>query len=281
MAVYQHRRSSRTRYLLVFLVLASITLITLDSRSSGRGFLGAIRSDARAVLAPIQSAAHSALQPVGNFFTGALDYGKLRAENQRLRNEVISMQQRGVKAAYDQQQARQVLANEHLGFVGKIPSVAVRVISRGSSNFETAVTINRGTRSGIAQGQPVVEAGGLVGDVSQAGPNTATVVLLTDPAFVVGVRVGKDNIGAAEGFGRARDLRVSVVSTNLPPPRVKPGQELFTSGLNMEKFPPGIPVGKVVKVTKSPGSTEPQITLAPLVNLNQLNYLRVLLWSPQ
>lgn len=280
MAVY-HRRTPRTRYLLVFLVLVSITLITLDSRSSGRGFLGALRSDARSAFAPVQRAAHSALQPVGNFFTGALDYNKLRAENQRLRNQVISMQQRGVKAAFDQQQARAVLQSAHLGFVGKIPTVAVRVISSGSSNFETSVTINRGTDSGVAAGQPVVEAGGLVGDVSQAGPKTATVVLLTDPAFVVGVRLDKSNVGAAEGFGRYRNLHVSVVSTNKPAPKVTVGEEVLTSGLSMEKFPPGIPVGKVTKVTTSPGSTEPQISLAPLVDLNQLDYLRVLLWSPQ
>jgi len=59
------------------------------------------------------------------------------------------------------------------------------------------------------------------------------------------------------------------------------GQSVVTSGLNNEKFPPNIPVGKVISAKTTPGASEPEITLAPLVNLSNLSYLQVLLWSPQ
>ncbi len=56
---------------------------------------------------------------------------------------------------------------------------------------------------------------------------------------------------------------------------------ITTSGLTLEKFPKGIPVGKVSKVSTDPGAVEPEIEITPYVNTNQLSFIDVLLWSPQ
>jgi rod shape-determining protein MreC len=278
-AVY--RRSNRTRYVLAVLVLAALTLVTVDARSNGSGVLSDIRTKVSDGFSPLQRATHSALQPIGNFLTGALDYGSLRSENQRLRNQVASLQQQSVQSAAEQAAAQQVLAEQHLPFVGSIPTVTAAIIDNGSSNFETSVTIDKGTSNGVAAGQPVVAADGLVGSVLSAGSHTAVVVLLTDPTYAVGVQLPGSNVGTAEGVGMADPLRVTVVSTSLAAPKVKVGQELVTSGLNFEKFPPNIPVGRVTSASTSPGQTEPDIDLAPLVNLQQLSYVQVLMWAPQ
>jgi rod shape-determining protein MreC len=278
-AVY--RRSNRTRYVLAVLVLAALTLVTVDARSNGSGVLSDIRTKVSDGFSPLQRATHSALQPIGNFLTGALDYGSLRSENQRLRNQVASLQQQSVQSAAEQAAAQQVLAEQHLPFVGSIPTVTAAIIDNGSSNFETSVTIDKGTSNGVAAGQPVVAADGLVGSVLSAGSHTAVVVLLTDPTYAVGVQLPGSNVGTAEGVGMADPLRVTVVSTSLAAPKVKVGQELVTSGLNFEKFPPNIPVGRVTSASTSPGQSEPDIDLAPLVNLQQLSYVQVLMWAPQ
>jgi rod shape-determining protein MreC len=278
-AVY--RRSNRTRYVLAVLVLAALTLVTIDARSNGSGVLSDIRTKVSDGFSPLQRATHSALQPIGNFLTGALNYGSLRSENQRLRNEVASLQQQSVQSAAQQAAAQQVLAEQHLPFLGGIPTVTAAIIDNGSSNFETSVTIDKGTSSGVAAGQPVVAANGLVGSVLSAGAHTAVVVLLTDPTFAVGVQLPGSNIGTAEGVGMADPLKVTVDSTSLAAPKMKAGQEVVTSGLNFEKFPPNIPVGKVTTASTPPGQAEPDIALAPLVNLQQLSYVQVLIWAPQ
>jgi rod shape-determining protein MreC len=278
-AVY--RRSNRTRYVLAVLVLAALTLVTIDARSNGSGVLSDIRTKVSDAFSPLQRATHSALQPIGNFLTGALDYGSLRSENQRLRNQVAALQQQSVESAAEQAAAQQVLAEQHLPFVGTIPTVTAAIIDNGSSNFETSVTIDKGTSSGVAAGQPVVAADGLVGTVRSAGSHTAVVVLLTDPSFAVGVQLPGSNIGTAEGLGMVYPMRVTVDSTSMAPPKVKVGQELVTSGLHFEKFPPNIPVGKVTTASTPPGQSEPDITLAPLVDLQQLSFVQVLMWAPQ
>jgi len=279
-AVY--RRSSRTRYVLAVLVLAALTLVTIDARSNGTGVTSDIRARANDVFSPLQRATHAALQPIGNFLTGALDYGSLRRENQRLRDQVAALQNQSAQAGAEESAAAQVMALRDLPFVGSIPTVTAQVIDNGSSNFETAVTIDKGTNRGIAVNQPVVAAGGLVGNVQAVSATTATIVLVTDPAFAVGVRLDAANVGTAQGLGLTEPLRVTVDTTGAPHiPKLVKGQEVLTSGLEFENFPPNIPVGTVASYSRSPGAIEPDITLTPLVSLNQLNYLDVLLWSPQ
>jgi rod shape-determining protein MreC len=278
-AVY--RRSTRTRYILAVLVLAALTLITIDARSSDTGVTSDIRARVHDAFAPLQRATHSALQPIGNFLSGTVNYGSLRRENQRLRDQVAALQQQSIQAAAEQSAAQQLFATEHLPFVGSIPTVPVAVIDNGFSNFENTLTIDKGTRSGIAVGQPVVSGGGLVGNVDAVSSTTATVVLLTDPTFAVGVRLGPVNVGTAQGVGRDVPLRVTVDTTSQATPKLTRGQTVVTSGLDLEKYPPNIPVGRVASVSTPPGAAEPDITLTPVVNVSQLAFLQVLIWAPR
>jgi rod shape-determining protein MreC len=277
-AVY--RRSSRTRYVLAVLVLAALTLITVDARSSGTGLTSDIRGKVHDVFSPLQRATHTALRPIGNFLTGVLDYGSLRAENQRLLDQLASLQAQSIQAAAQLSAAQQVLAEQKLPFVGSIPTVPVEVIDTGSSNFENTVVVDKGKSSGISIGQPVVAAGGLVGSVAAVSNSTATIVLLTDPTFAVGVRLDPVNVGTAQGIGRGEPLRVTVDTTSEPPPKLVKGQAVVTSGLDLEKFPPNIPVGRVASFSPEPGAAEPDITLVPFANVAQLTYLQVLIWAP-
>jgi rod shape-determining protein MreC len=276
-AVY--RRTSRTRYLLAVLVLAAVTLVTLDTRSSGTGFLSSIRGAARAVVDPIQSAAHSALQPVGNFLTGVVDYGSLRAENQRLRRQIASMQAQAAASAAAQAEAQAVLSQAHLSFAAGVSTVTAQVINRGSSNFDSVYEINRGSTAGLALGYPVVAAGGLVGTVSSVTSHDATITVLTDPSFDVGVAIPhSSSVGVASGYGQGNPLHVADVPVGTV---VHRGQVLSTSGLQFEKFPPGIPVGRVESVSTPAGSLQENITLAPLVDPSQQAVVTVLVWSGQ
>jgi rod shape-determining protein MreC len=278
-AVY--RRSTRTRYVLAVLVLAALTLVTIDARSGGTGVTTDIRSKFHDAFSPLQRATHSVLRPIGDFFTGALDYGSLRQENQRLRDQLAGSQAQSLQAKAEQSAAQQLFALQKLPFVGSIPTVTAAVIDNGSSNFENTLTVDKGSSSGLAVGQPVVAAGGLVGSVAGVGSKTATILLLTDPTFAAGVRLDAANVGTAQGIGRGEPLRVTVDTTSQAPPKLVKGQAVVTSGLDLEKFPPNIPVGRVASITRQPGAAEPDITLTPLASLGQLAFLQVLIWAPQ
>ena len=279
MAVY--RRSSRTRNVIAVLVLAALTLVTIDARSQGSGTLNDFRGRFSDVFSPIQRATHAALRPIGDFLTGAADYGSLKQENQSLRQQLAQVQTQEAQAAAQQEEAQQVLKNAGLTIPATIPAVAAQIIDIGPSNFDNTVTIDKGTAEGVAAGQPVLAAGALVGSVRTAARHVATIELITDPSFWVGVSLDGANTGSAEGTGRSLPLRVTPIpAANGNPPHEKIGTIISTSGLSSEKFPKGIPIGRVSKVTQDPGAVEPEIELTPLVNPTSLSFLDVLLWAP-
>jgi rod shape-determining protein MreC len=85
MAVY--RRTSRRRYVLLLVVLTSVTLITLDRRNGDAGALGSVGRAAHTLVSPVERGVDAVARPVGDWFDGVFSAGSLEDENQRLRNE--------------------------------------------------------------------------------------------------------------------------------------------------------------------------------------------------
>jgi rod shape-determining protein MreC len=272
-------RRPRGRFLLLVLVLLGVTLITLSDRTSTQQIFSKIRSYAADVANPFQSGVHSALQPIGNFLYGAENYGTLQKEYKQLSQDLASEQSLYVQAESQLQQSQVVMAQEHLTYLAKIPSVAAQVIDVGSANFEQSIEINRGSSAGVAVGQPVVSAGGLIGSVTSVSTHLATITLLDDPSFTVGVRViSTGTVGAAAGEGEGNLLQVENIDVGA---QVKQGDALVTSGLEGERFPAGIPVATVASVYAPPGGLQLALAAKPYADLVNLQFVRVLLWSAQ
>lgn len=267
----------RGRFLLLVLVLLGVTLVTLSDRSGHRGIFQEARSYTRQIVVPLQDAVHSALQPVGDFIYGALKYQQLERQDQFLREQLLDAQASQVAAQAEQAEAETVLGEQHLSYLAGIPSIAAEVVGTGNANFEQTIELNRGTDDGVVVGEPVVASGGLVGAVSAVSSRVATVTLLDDPSFTVGVRAEPSLVvGAAVGEGQGNALQVVDVNVG---EAVKSGDWLVTSGLDV--FPPGIPVGKVIAVSSPAGALQQEISMEPLADLGNLQFVRVLLWSPQ
>ena len=274
MAVY--RRSSRSRFTLLLLVLTSVTVLTLDQRGDGARILDAVRGGARDTFAPVQDATDSLLSPVSNLVNGVSGYDDLQDENARLREEVEDLRGQALKAADQERELKALLEQHDLDYVGDIPDVAARVVSTTPSSFELTVEIDRGTSHGITEGMPVVTGAGLVGRVADVSSRRATVVLLTDQSFDVGVRATtSDDVAIATGKGRGKPLSVDLFDTKT---LLQKDEVIVTSGLQQSRFPPGIPVGRVVEATFKPGDLSQTVTVDPVADLDRLTFVRVLLW---
>jgi len=263
--------------LLLVLVLLGVTFVTLSDRTGTSGIFTKARSYARQVVNPLQDAAHSLLQPVGNFIYGALNYQRVEDQYQSLRRQVLNDQAADAVAQFEQDEADSVIAEQHLSYLAGIPSLAAEVVGTGSANFEQTIEVNRGSDNGVVAGQPVVCSGGLVGSVSAVSPRMATITLLDDPSFTVGVReISTPVVGAAVGEGAGNSLQVIDINVG---EKIKKGDWLVTSGLDL--FPAGLPVGRVISVTSPGGALEQEIAMEPLADLGNLEFVRVLLWSPE
>lgn len=271
------RRSSRPRFVLLILVLLSISLITVDMR--GGASVPSLRGRTRDLFAPVQTAIGSGTAPITDFFHGVFDYSRLSHDNARLRAENAQLRAQRIQTQYDDQQIKDLNDLLKLDYVGDIPTVAARVVGGTDSNFLLTLVIDRGRSAGILKGMPVVSGSGLVGRVVEVSARQATVLLLTDPSASVGVQFAPaPTVGVATGQGTGHPLEVSLID---PTADVGVGTVAVTSGLSGSPYPRGVPVGQVSSLAPRPGVQARRVLLDPVVDLSRLSYVDVLIWTPQ
>ena len=175
------RRGGRSRVTLVFLVLLSITLITLDFRGDS-GVIDTIRDGATDALAPVRNVADGAFSPFSDAVHGITGYGDLEDENARLEARIDELEGAAAQDEAGQRELKEALDLLGVDFIGDIPTVAARVVGAPVSNFEQTIELDKGSSDGIAVDMPVVSGDGLVGRVVQVSRSRAMVHPVVDSA---------------------------------------------------------------------------------------------------
>jgi rod shape-determining protein MreC len=273
MAIYKRERS--TRLLVIALVVSSLMIITLDFRGGERGPLATLGRVSLAVISPIQDGVARVFRPIGSFFSDVAKLGSLKAENLELRRQVAEF--RGEQARIQEL----VAENEELRGLLKLKeplafeTIGATVIAQSPSNFEAAVTINRGSADGLGLDMPVLAAQGLVGRVVRVTSSWAKVMLIIDSGSGVGARLAASRETGILRGQRERDLRLDLVDPETP---VDPGEQIVTSGLG-GVFPPGIPVGEVSRIVPNESTLEQELLVRPHVDFSRLSDVLVILSS--
>ena len=266
---------SRTR--LAVLVAASVTLVVVGLRDMP--VVRDVREGAASITDPVEGAVDTVTGPVRNAWHGSTDYEDLREENARLRADAEEAEAAEVTASDAERQLADLSLVLDLPYASDLPEVVARVVSGPRSNFSHAVEIDKGSDAGIAVGMPVATGAGLAGRVTQVTASSATVDLITDPEFRVGVRLATTgDLGTARGQGRGDPLAVD--SSISPRAQIAEGTGVVTSGVDRSAFPPGIPVGAVASTRQGSGGLALELVVDPLVDFDRLSYLTVLQWQP-
>jgi rod shape-determining protein MreC len=273
MVVY--RRDTRGRSLLLMLVVTSLVLVTLDSGNNG--VVTTLRAQAHNVISPVQSVVDDAFSPLRSVANGITRYGAVRDENARLKRQIADLRGKQLRTRGVGTEVGQLEKLLDLPTVQGVTGVAARVTGGAPGNFDRTVQINKGSSKGIKVGYPVVTGDGLVGRVTQVSGTQATVTLIDSPAIGVGVRL---ETSSANGITQARagDRQLTLGFLSDPGAKVQKGELLFTSAVTNSAFPPDVPVGKVVSSTRAVGDLAPTITVSTLVDLANLDFVKVLRW---
>lgn len=270
------RSPRRTRLTLVLLILLSITLLTLDGRSFGP--LGGLRSAVGSALSPVADLSDRAFRPIRNGWEGMTSGSKLQEENERLARRIEELERQEADAEVARRELAQLAADLDLEAVVGIDSVVARVVRGSVSNFDSGLQIERGSNDGIVVGMPVVGGTGLVGRIAAVTPSRATVELVTDPAFRVGVRVaGGSGLGIVSGTGSQTRATAGSFDPEVP---LAEGDLLVTSGTARSLFPPDIAVGRVESVGVDSLGLEKQAVVELAARLSDIAFVTVLLWEP-
>ena len=268
---------SRTRLLLVILIVTSLFLVTLDLR--GVQLLDNLKQGTQNVVSPFQRIANSALSPVKRFFSDASLLGRSGSQIEKLERENASLKLELLERADADVQLQQLKGILDLAGTAGYKIVNAKVISQGSyQSFAQTVMIGSGSNAGIAQNMTVLSEYGIAGIVKEVYPNSALIQLASDPAFRIGVRiVNSQQIGFLSGRGeRSAVLQLLDNSTD-----IKEGDVLMSRGsIANRPFVPGVPVGYITTVDNSAGTIAQSATVRYYTDFSKLSVLAVVVGAP-
>jgi rod shape-determining protein MreC len=270
-----YRRDTRGRSLLLMLVVTSVVLVTIDSGSNG--IVNTFRAQAHNVISPVQSVVDDAFSPLRNVSNGITKYSSVRDENARLKRKIADLHAQQLKNRGVGTEVGQLEKLLDLPTVQGATGIAARVTGGSPGNYDRTVLINKGSAKGIKVGYPVVTGDGLVGRVTQVSSGEATVTLIDSPTIGVGVRLETSSANSITQ-ARAGDRQLTLGFLSDPGAKIQKGELLFTSAVSNSAFPPDVPVGKVVSSAKAVGDLAPTITISTLVDLSNLDFVKVLRW---
>ena len=273
-----HERSTRSRTVPVLLMLAALTVITVDASAGEESPADPLRDAAGAVFGPVQTGMAAAARPVaavGDFFTTV---SRLNDENAALRegNARLQAQLRG--ADVDRSRLAELEAMRTVSREAGIDLVSAQVVGVGpAQSFSRTVTIDAGTADGVAADMTVLNADGLIGRVVRADRSSATVLLIVDANSVVGGRIGSTmelgflaGDGDLSGSGR---LQLTTIDSTV---RAAVGDTVVTWGSKGgTPYVAGVPVGRVESVQSSPRASPAVATVLPFVHFSSLDMLSV------
>lgn len=256
---------------LVIFAAASAALMAADHR----GRLEAPRIAISSLAHPLHFAASL---PVSWFHRASAALAareQLLEENERLRRERLLLNARAQRFAALQEENRRLknlLESSTEILEGQV--LMAELVQVNLQPFRQQIIINKGRRDEVFKGQPVVDADGVMGQVTQVGLFSSTVLLLTDPAHSIPVQIDRNGLRSiAVGTGRGNALLLDYLPANAD---VKEGDLIVSSGLG-GRFPPGYPVGSVTQVAHALGEPFSEVSVAPRAKFGRSREV-LLLW---
>ena len=244
-------------------VLLSVVFMMLDHRL---GMLKDVRSAMSVVLYPIQYIVNFPVE-AGDWMDESFSTREtLLEELNDLKTQQLLYDARLQKLAAletENQRLRQLLDSS-----SKVSERALiaELLAVDLEPFTNQVIINKGSTHGVYEGQPLLDAEGIMGQITRVGPFTSTAMLITDPNHAIPVAINRNGLRAiANGNGSPDELEIPHFPNDAD---IKVGDLLISTGLG-GRFPGGYPVATITSVEENPGQPFAQVTAAPTAKLRQ------------
>jgi rod shape-determining protein MreC len=243
---------------LMFFSALSITLMATDAKLH---YLNAIRLQLVALTHPLQMLANAPSDIYRGldayFSTHRFLLEESKTLNQRVLNQEASLQRLGT-LTLENNHLRQLLNAANV-----LPQSAMiaEIMHVGRDPFTKKIVINRGETHAVKAGEAVVDATGVIGQVTRVYPLSSEVTLITDKSLSIPVQVERNGLRAiAFGHGRDNTLNLPYLPTNVD---IKRGDKLVTSGID-GVYPAGLAVAIVSDIEITQDSPFARIVCEPI-----------------
>jgi len=255
---------------LAFFGLLSVLLLFADTRYR---YLETLRQVAAVVLYPLQQAAlvpGALLAQVGTYF---VTQRTLADENAVLRRRLV--EQGAAAQAFASERHENDRLRALLDARESMPpgTATVEVLYSGRDPFTQKLFVGIGPDAAVRPGAAVIDADGVVGQVTRVYPHMAEVTLITDKDHAVPVKVERSGVRSVLfGAGTGQQPQLRFMSPNAD---VEVGDTLVTSGID-GTYPPGLAVAKVASLERNAGQMFARISAQPLAGVDRSRHLLVL-----
>ncbi|MGB0466341.1 MAG: rod shape-determining protein MreC [Pontibacterium sp.] len=249
--------------MLLLSVMLIVADVSLNGMRQGRAYISL-------VLTPLQWLVDLPAEIADEVSDVVVDRGLLIKENARLKADVMQLEQKR------QQLDSLVEENNRLRALLKGRSrvqdevMLVELIGVNPDPFQHQVVINHGSEDHTYLGQPVLDAGGVMGQVVEMSHYTSRVMLITDARHAIPVEINRTGFRSiALGKGEPDELELEHVSDTVD---IRVGDLLVSSGL-AGRFPQGYPVARVTEVIHDPGLSFSKVRAQPTARLDKSRHL--------
>lgn len=258
---------------MVAAILVALTLLVFFV--PGR-FSQPIEDGVRTAMAPAQNLLAGLACRVRRTVSAVRGLGGMVQRNQELAEEIVRLQ--ADDRAYETLERENRILRRQLHFYHKSSweLIPCEVIARDLSGWWKSIRINKGSRYGVEESCAVVSPDGLVGRTTSVASQTSEVLLISDPASRISVRLSRTGaFGVIEG-GRGNSLghplcQMKFISKDV---EVQSGDEVVTSGLG-GVFPRGISIGYVEEVEFDRSGLYQSASVIPKASLEMLEFVFV------
>lgn len=257
---------------LIVLLAVSIILMVLDHRQN---HLGAVRQAIGAAVYPLQVIVDAPFRLWNWIREGTAERNQLQLEVSRLEAERLLTNARLQRlTALEAENARLRDLLEARSQVRDEVRVA-EIMAVDANPYRHNIVIDIGERDGAYDGQAIVDAAGVIGQIIETGLATSQAMLISDPSHSLPVEVNRNGLRTiANGTGEFGRLDLPFVTNNAD---IRPGDLLVTSGLG-GAFPAGYPVAVIATVNRIPQEPFADVTATPAAALDQVREV-MLIWK--
>lgn len=272
------KRSIPTKYTLLAVTALCVLLMFVSFTLNLSG--GPLNTVAGYVFVPMQNGINQMGSWVINRADDLVSLRDVRQQNKKLQEQVDELTQELNTIKLEQYELDNL--RELMELDQKYPSyekVAARVIANDGGNWFSAFLIDKGEKDGIEKDMNVIAGSGLVGIVTDTGPNYAKVrSIIDDVSNVSGMALSTADRCIINGnlASMNKDQVIGFSDLKCEDDAVKTGEQIVTSHIS-DKYLEGILIGYVSTIERNSNNLTYSGTITPAVDFQHLQEVLVIL----
>lgn len=267
--------SKKSKYIFVVLCVFCCVLVVLSLVTDLSA--GPLKYVSGYVITPIQKGMNEVgnwLSDKGIYFQNNVDFA---AQCKELQEKVDQLTAENTELLADKEEKERLEKQLELNAKYEYDKVGARVIARDSDNWFNVFTIDKGSNDGIQVDNNVISNGGLVGIVTDVGPNYATVRSIIDDYSNVSAMVSttEDTCIIAGDLRLIDEGKINLVKLTDKKDKVTVGDKVVTSDIS-SRFLPGILIGYISEISMDSNNLTKSGYITPVVDFRHIREVLVI-----